>query len=673
MPRSAIIRSRRPARAASGATLAMAIVFLAVVVALVTIIFQRTQSGIQHTSRRINDQDAIRLAEAGIEKAVWCLNNPNNDTDCYRPGGPGSNFAGESNVSFGRGTFTTTVSGSGNNRTVNSTGTIRGSGGTSTRQVSAKLGITTNEISFQYGLQTGVGGLLMKNNNKITGNVFSNGSITGSKSLITNDVILGVRPVATDQSADPSISPLLTTDLAQSASALYLAQSFTPAINEKINSIELKLGRHGNPPGAFVAIYSDNNGSPGVSLYSQALTAPNDGAGWETVWTAQTFDPATTPHLSVRTKYWIVVRVGAAGDSNNYLRLVRDSDDTTYQDGTSKLSANGTAWSDNNADAAFKVNLGGITSTLRVLCEGAFCSNKVGVGGNAFADKIDGTLDVTGNYVKIGKHACYNTIVGTVAAGVPFNSPPGGSGETCSGASLGTVPCVNGNTGDNPAPYCHPGNPNLAAVDFPLTAGAIADMEDRADDGGEINGNVTVDNGEEIGPIKINGDLTIEAGAADPAVLNGTVWVNGNIFLNGTLKLSEGYGDESGVIIADKPTNPFGSGRFIVGNTGSLLGNSTADTYIMGLSTNTSLAEGTDPATGAAIAVSNNLVAGVVYAANGSVDIRNNADLKEVTGQKIIMQNNTSITYQSGLAAVVFSAGPGGSWIYQKGTYQIVD
>lgn len=73
-----------------------------------------------------------------------------------------------------------------------------------------------------------------------------------------------------------------------------------------------------------------------------------------------------------------------------------------------------------------------------------------------------------------------------------------------------------------------------------------------------------------------------------------------------------------------------------------------------------------------AIDIKNNLTAGVAYAPNGSVDISNNASLKEVTGQKIKLQNNATITYESGLGSVIFSGGPGGAWTTKPQTWREV-
>lgn len=151
--------------------------------------------------------------------------------------------------------------------------------------------------------------------------------------------------------------------------------------------------------------------------------------------------------------------------------------------------------------------------------------------------------------------------------------------------------------------------------------------------------------------------------------LAGTVWVNGNFTItnNAILKLSSGYGANSGVIIADYTADQTSKGKIVLSNNGNLQGNGTAGTYIMAISTFK------DPLnTTAAISVSNNLTAGILYAPNGIVNISNNATLKEVTAQRLVLQNNCSVIYESGLASIIFSSGPGGVWTIQSKTWQEV-
>lgn len=654
MSRSVII-NKSPATGRTGFSLVMTIIFLAVIMILVTLIYDRTNSNVQSTSRRVNDQDAIRLAEAGIEKSVWCLNNPGNTADC--PGNP--NYGGETAVPFGHGTFTTEVTGSGNTRTIDAFSTINGSSGTSTKHLQVQLATTTADVSFSYGLQAGVGGLDMKNNNQIMGNVFSSGPVTGLKSVITGDVVLTRGSPTPDAVSDPSVNPLVSLNFGTNgATDDYIAQSFVPSVTDKIYSLDLKLAKHNAPASTITAaIYSDSSGNPGADLtaggQNMTVTLPNDSpAGWENGWTTQIFSPSTNPILAAGQTYWLVLKTSSAS-STKYWVTVRDATNGSYSGGQAKLNGDTVAMPNACAgagcDIAFRVNMGGVPSSLSVDCSGSICvDGTYAIGGNVYAETIDST--------NIKQHACYLNTSGTVKAGQ--------GSTTCTGSSTAPVPCDNSNTQYTTGPYCHAGNPTLAPVDFPLSSSQIAQTESQAAAGGIINcpTGCTLSSGA-IGPKKYIGDVTISGGVT----LTGTIWVKGNLTMTSTITLDNAYGSNSGTVIADNPDDPINSGRIIIGNGGNAVGNSTADTYIMLLSKSQTTSD-----TDGAVDVSNNLTAGVVYAANGSVVLKNSADLKEVTGERIVLQNGSDVTYETGLASVVFTSGPGGSWIYQRGSYQII-
>lgn len=647
-----------------GSTLVMAIIFLVAVSAIVLTLFERSTYNISTTSRRINDPIATSIAESGIEKAVWCLNNPANTADC--PGNP--SYVGETDTVFGNGRFTVSVTGSGNSRTIDSVGTVQGSGGISTKNLRVRLTTTTTSVSFSYGLQAGVGGLDMKNNNKIYGNVFSSGPVVGTKSAITGDVILTKGSPTPDAQSDPAVNPLTTVAFGTSGSSDdWLAQSFVPSVTDKVYSFGLKIAEDGDPTSTLqLYIYSDASGNPGSDLSGGGVTlasGPDYAVGdWEDGWTIKSFSPPTNPVLSAGQTYWLVIKASGT-HTTRYWRSVIDTDNLSYDNGQSKLDGDTTAMpntcSGAGCDIALQVNMGGISTVLSVECTGSLCVDaQYGIGGNAYAETINDT--------EIKQHACYQNITGTVNTGQDTETCAVGSPAPVPGTA--PVPCDNVNTTYNTGPYCHAGNGTLSPVDFPLSSAQIAQMESLAADpsvGGTTNcpSGCTISSGQ-IGPRKYVGDVTIDGAVT----LTGTVWVVGNLYLNDTVTLSDGYGSQSGTIITDNAANPVNSGRIIVGNGGNAIGNATPKTYIMLLSMSQTL----DDDNGA-IDVSNNLTAGVVFAARGSVVLKNSADLKEVTGQRIVLQNGSEVTYETGLASTVFSGGPGGSWIYERGTYQIID
>jgi len=63
-----------------------------------------------------------------------------------------------------------------------------------------------------------------------------------------------------------------------------------------------------------------------------------------------------------------------------------------------------------------------------------------------------------------------------------------------------------------------------------------------------------------------------------------------------------------------------------------------------------------------AITLGNNAGAIVLYAANGTVNVSNNAGAKAINGHNIHLYNNAVINYESGLMNSNFVGGPSGSW-----------
>ncbi len=162
-----------------------------------------------------------------------------------------------------------------------------------------------------------------------------------------------------------------------------------------------------------------------------------------------------------------------------------------------------------------------------------------------------------------------------------------------------------------------------------------------------ISGNITILNGQtkSYGPVKITGSLTI----SNNATLNmtGTIWVVGDISAsnNGKIKLDGSYGSLGGIIITDK--------NFTISNNGILQGSGQSGSNLLVLSTSSA-----DPA----ISINNNAAGAIFYASNGGISVSNNTQVKELTGYKITMQNNSVIQYETGLASLFFSSGPSGGW-----------
>jgi hypothetical protein len=127
-----------------------------------------------------------QLAEAGIDKAAFCL-NATSGTKCG--GTYGINYAGEANVTMSSGKFTTVISGSGPTRTVTATGTT-GAGERQVIAVEISTIPSTDDSSFGYALQAGDGGAHLENNSSIQGTLYTGGDVdcTSDKAVVSGDI-----------------------------------------------------------------------------------------------------------------------------------------------------------------------------------------------------------------------------------------------------------------------------------------------------------------------------------------------------------------------------------------------------------------------------------------------------------------------------------------------------
>src|SRR3989344_9279349 len=152
-----------------GFIMIIAIVFMAVVLLLITTLIGYVQFEANSQRKSIGKVKAVNIAEAGIEKALWKLNNE-------------QNYSGESNTVYADGVYNIAITTlSGNSKLIRADAYVPSSSNPiskSSVQVTATTG-TTN-ISFNYGVQVGLGGLDMSNSAHIIGNVYSNCDIVGT-------------------------------------------------------------------------------------------------------------------------------------------------------------------------------------------------------------------------------------------------------------------------------------------------------------------------------------------------------------------------------------------------------------------------------------------------------------------------------------------------------------
>lgn len=133
--------------------------------------------------REVKEID-LWIAEAGVQKALWCFNNFD-DANCG--GSSGSNYVGESAVAFDVGSFTTTISDiSPSQKALVSVASYRGIKKTITRVI--EKGVDAEPISINHSIYSGGGGLNISGNPKVEGNVLSNGDVSCGGKDIDGDV-----------------------------------------------------------------------------------------------------------------------------------------------------------------------------------------------------------------------------------------------------------------------------------------------------------------------------------------------------------------------------------------------------------------------------------------------------------------------------------------------------
>jgi len=204
-----------------------------------------------------------------------------------------------------------------------------------------------------------------------------------------------------------------------------------------------------------------------------------------------------------------------------------------------------------------------------------------------------------------------------------------------------------------------PGTP-VTPQDMPITQEKITSWQNDAVAGGTIAGySLGGNNTDSLGPVKVDGDMTLDSNAK--LTITGTIWVTGNLSLNSNavILLDPGYSSFSGVIVVNGHISA-SSNVVFCGSEGYKGGgkcNSSVGSYIMLLSI-----DGSDNPSNPAIYATSNTKTAILYASNGLIKLGSNAKLKEATGFGIYMDSNAEVTYETGLADIRFSSGPGGGW-----------
>lgn len=141
---------------------------LLVATALMTVVL----SGFRYQHRAYLATKATSIAEGGADYAIYKLNQP------------GSTYTGETDTSFGGGSYDVqVVNVNSTTKQVTVTATVSSGIRPLVRKIRLTLSSTpSDQASFNYGVQVGAGGLEMSNSSKIVGNVYSNGNAAATNS-----------------------------------------------------------------------------------------------------------------------------------------------------------------------------------------------------------------------------------------------------------------------------------------------------------------------------------------------------------------------------------------------------------------------------------------------------------------------------------------------------------
>ena len=275
---------------------------------------------------------------------------------------------------------------------------------------------------------------------------------------------------------------------------------------------------------------------------------------------------------------------------------------------------------------------------------------QVGVGGLTMNNNatINGSVYVNGNITdnNSGKITGTTIAVGTISG---ENIGQLGSGDawahTVNNSTIaGALYCKTGG-GNNK--LCNTSRVDPSSLDFPISDEQVQGWKDEAVAGGTQTGNLNLsgDDALTLGPKKIVGSITLSNDAI--LTVSGMLWVTGNISISNQslIRLSNSYGTGSGVIVAD--------GTITTNNSASFSGSGTAGSYIMMLTTSTS---------SSAIEINNSAGTVILVAPYGNITFNNTASAKEAIAKSITMNNNSVLSYETGLANVNFVSGPSGGW-----------
>lgn len=524
----------------------------------------------------------------------------------------GGDYSGESETFVGNGSYSVNVSSvNSGTKIIESTGYLPDKAKARVKRV-VKVTVSRGVgASFLYGIQVGEGGLELGNLNTVQGSIYSNGSIImGNDNTITGDawVAAGVAPTADQQ-----------TDCEESNCTDYLFGKTVDGQNRLDIAQSFKPSITDKIRKVSIKVKKIGN-PPDVTV--RVMSDDNGKPKRNDVLTTGTLSSSlvtneygwidvtfsTNPTLSAGTTYWIMV--DTSSDSNNYWSWQNDLAQS-YNGGAPKWSPNwntgNPSWNSITGDLSFKAYMGGTTNSL-------LSGNNTIVKGDVHANTIDRLV--------IERDAYYQVITNSQVLG---NSYPGS---------------------EDPPPQA-----------FPISEANITSWKNEAAAEGILTQPIC-NSQTAWGPGKYTGNLNLQ----NECILKvkTPIWITGDVTMGNynRFTLDSSYGSGSGIIVTD--------GQVSMGNENKLLGTGEGNSILVLLSTYDSRTNNNS-----AITIGNVGNTGVFYADKGIIDPGNENQFKELTAWKIKITNESIIDYETGLASILFSSGPSGTYSIVKGTYQL--
>lgn len=640
-----------------GQLLIIATIFLAVLF----IIAFSLSFAVTHSSTTIKktnyEKKSVNIAEAGIQKAIDSLNS-------------NFSYSGESNTSFGDGQFTVSVSTlSSTSKQIDATAYIPNAANPITmKHLRANAIIDATTIAFTYGVQIGEGGLLMRQNTKVDGSVYSNGNIVGeNNSVITGDAYVAAGVESGANQAHDVCAEAVPPATCQNYDIGYtvgsekrddIAQKFMPTTNKNLVKISLYVKKSSSsaPSDATIKIVEDDSGNPtGDTVATGTLSGSSVGTTY--AWIDVSF--SSNPPINDTKHYWIVFDSnGNYTSANHFIWSYDNNTGGNYAQGKGVYGENFSNKpiyninNNSNGDLGFKVWLGSGTTSI----SGAT------VRGDAHAHSIT-TSKICGN-------AYYYEASEIDTASLDFLNSP--THADCDPPLPDPPATLTPGTGFQPT-----ADPVPQAM--PLSDANIADWEQNAVNGGTKTctaGSYAPANNESLGPVKVPCDLNVTGG--NTLIIGGPIWVAGDIILgnNAIIKLAPAFGALSTSVVADDPGNPTTKGVINVGQGVKVCGSAGYDaannkclasngSYIMFLSTyKNSVTNG--------IILQNTSDGAIYYTSQSRIEVQNNSKAKQITGWGIELKNNAEIKYEIGLSSSAFTSGPGASWTVAPNSWSII-